>query len=139
MSEQVSTKKTNSKAKNRHSSRSSSSNRSRQKSTFSGTPAVIANGFLSAVQFKVAIGNVNDPYEREANRVANIVGSGGNVSMPGISRIGSGGLRANSTNISKSNTHVQRQEEDEEKPVQEITVQTQVEEEESAQAEQASE
>ncbi len=81
-------------------------------------PLVYAAGpmvSLGPVQTKVAIGEPNDPYEREADAVARRVAAGQSVSH--ISTLPPGGL-------------TQRQEEEEEEPAQTLTVQRQVAEEE---------
>jgi hypothetical protein len=46
---------------------------------------------LGGVQRKVAIGQANDPYEQEAERVAQTIASGGSITPESISQIGSGG------------------------------------------------
>lgn len=75
------------------------------------------------VQTKVVIGRVDDPYEREADSVADRVTVG--HSVPFVSRITPGSLRA-----PRPAAPVQRKEEEEEKeeePVQEMTLQRQEE------------
>src|SRR5206468_595392 len=47
---------------------------------------------LGGVQRQVAIGQVNHPYEQEAERVASTIASGGTVAPESIMQIGSGGL-----------------------------------------------
>src|SRR5262245_30450203 len=71
-------------------------------------------------QTKVAIGAANDPFEREADSVADQVTAGASVAPDSISSVSAGALAQNQPETEKKSeaTPVQKQEDKEEKPVQ---------------------